>query len=91
MGGMAAQIPIKSDPEANEAAMNKVRSDKLREVKEGHDGTWVAHPGLVPIAKEVFDAHMGTPNQINGKKTLTRDISVGDLITSPVGVCTEKC
>jgi malate synthase len=90
MGGMAAQIPIKSDLEANEAAMNKVRSDKLREVKEGHDGTWVAHPGLVPIAKEVFDAHMGTPNQINGKKTLTREVSVGDLITSPVGVCTEK-
>ena len=90
MGGMAAQIPIKNDPEANEAAMNKVRADKLREVLEGHDGTWVAHPGLVPIAREVFDAHMDKPNQISRKKTLTRHISVGDLITSPVGVCTEN-
>jgi malate synthase len=90
MGGMAAQIPIKNDPAANEAAMNKVRADKLREVLEGHDGTWVAHPGLVPIAKEVFDAHMDKPNQINRKKTLTRHVSVGDLIMSPIGICTEK-
>ncbi len=58
MGGMAAQIPIKNDPAANEAALEKVRQDKLREVKAGHDGTWVAHPGLVPIAKEIFDEHM---------------------------------
>jgi hypothetical protein len=58
MGGMAAQIPIKDDPAANEAAIAKVRADKLREVTDGHDGTWVAHPGLVPIAKEIFDAHM---------------------------------
>ena len=58
MGGMAAQIPIKDDPAANEAALAKVRADKLREVKDGHDGTWVAHPGLVPIAREIFDAHM---------------------------------
>ena len=58
MGGMAAQIPIKDDPAANEAALEKVRADKLREVKAGHDGTWVAHPGLVPIAREIFDAHM---------------------------------
>ena len=56
MGGMAAQIPIKDDPEANETAMDKVRADKLREVREGHDGTWVAHPALVPVAKQVFDA-----------------------------------
>ena len=63
MGGMAAQIPIKNDPAANEAALEKVRQDKLREVKAGHDGTWVAHPGLVPIAKEVFDKYMPT-NQI---------------------------
>ena len=68
MGGMAAQIPIKNDPAANEAALEKVRDDKLREVKAGHDGTWVAHPGLVPIAKEIFDEHMTTPNQINGKR-----------------------
>src|ERR1035441_7152627 len=58
MGGMAAQIPIKSDPVANEQALEKVRQDKLREVRAGHDGTWVAHPGLVPIAKEIFDRHM---------------------------------
>src|SRR5271165_6889 len=64
MGGMAAQIPIKNDPAANDAAMAKVRADKLREVKAGHDGTWVAHPGLVPIAKEIFDEYMKTPNQI---------------------------
>ena len=58
MGGMAAQIPIKNDPAANEKALDKVRQDKLREVQAGHDGTWVAHPGLVPVAKEIFDAHM---------------------------------
>ena len=57
MGGMAAQIPIKNDPAANEAALAKVRADKEREATDGHDGTWVAHPGLVPIAKEVFDQH----------------------------------
>jgi malate synthase len=63
MGGMAAQIPIKNDPAANEAAIEKVRADKLREVTDGCDGTWVAHPGLVPVAKAVFDQHMPTPNQ----------------------------
>ena len=63
MGGMAAQIPIKHDPVANEAALEKVRQDKLREVTDGCDGTWVAHPGLVPVAKAVFDKHMPTPNQ----------------------------
>ena len=65
MGGMAALIPIKNDPAANEVAMNKVRSDKLREVLAGHDGTWVAHPGLIPIAREVFDEHMKGPNQVS--------------------------
>ena len=65
MGGMAAQVPIKNDPVANEEALEKVRLDKLREVKAGHDGTWVAHPGLVPIAKKVFDEGMPTPNQIS--------------------------
>ena len=90
MGGMAAQIPIKNNPSANESAMNKVRADKLREVQDGHDGTWVAHPGLVPLAKEVFDAHMKDANQINRKKTLSRYISGEDLITAPAGVCTEK-
>src|SRR5262249_43197830 len=68
MGGMAAQIPIKNDPAANDAAMEKVRADKLREVTEGHDGTWVAHPGLVPIAKQVFDQHMKEANQIARKR-----------------------
>ncbi len=68
MGGMAAQIPIKSDPAANDAALEKVRADKLREVKAGHDGTWVAHPGLVPIAKEIFDAHMPGPNQLGVRR-----------------------
>ncbi|MEX2262626.1 MAG: malate synthase A [Bryobacteraceae bacterium] len=84
MGGMAAQIPIKSDPEANEKAIEKVRQDKLREVVAGHDGTWVAHPGLVPIAKDIFDAHMSTPNQIH----VTRDdvrVSAADLVAVPRG------
>ncbi len=63
MGGMAAQIPIKNDPQANEAALEKVRQDKLREVTDGCDGTWVAHPALVAVAKEVFDKHMPQPNQ----------------------------
>src|SRR5579872_96309 len=64
MGGMAAQIPIKDDPAANEAAMEKVRADKRREAGDGHDGTWVAHPGLVAIAKQEFDAVMKEANQI---------------------------
>ena len=68
MGGMAAQIPIKNDPAANEAALSKVRADKEREATDGCDGTWVAHPGLVPIAKAVFDQHMPTPNQIHRKR-----------------------
>src|SRR5262245_15701687 len=63
MGGMAAQIPIKNDPAANDAALEKVRADKLREVTDGCDGTWVAHPGLVEVAKEIFDKHMPGPNQ----------------------------
>lgn len=65
MGGMAAQIPIKGDPARNDEALAKVRADKLREVKAGHDGTWVAHPALVAIAREVFDEHMKAPNQID--------------------------
>ncbi len=68
MGGMAAQIPIKNDPAANEAALDKVRQDKLREVTDGCDGTWVAHPGLVPIAREVFDKHMPKPNQYDKQR-----------------------
>ncbi len=65
MGGMAAQIPIKDDEAANEAALAKVREDKVREATDGCDGTWVAHPGLVEIAKAVFDKHMPTPNQVS--------------------------
>jgi malate synthase len=68
MGGMAAQIPIKNDPAANDAAMAKVRADKEREATDGCDGTWVAHPGLVPIAKEVFDKHMPGPNQYSRQR-----------------------
>ncbi|KAI4111832.1 MAG: hypothetical protein LQ339_000291 [Xanthoria mediterranea] len=64
MGGMAAQIPIKDDKEANDAAMANVYADKLREVRAGHDGTWVAHPALASIASEVFNKHMPTPNQM---------------------------
>lgn len=65
IGGMAAQIPVKNDSTANDAALEKVRQDKLREVTDGHDGTWVAHPGLVPIAKAIFDEYMPQPNQIS--------------------------
>jgi malate synthase len=89
MGGMAAQIPIKNDAAANEAAIAKVRADKLREVRAGHDGTWVAHPGLVPVAKAVFDEHMKTANQIHVPR---EDVSVGptELLRVPRGEITEK-
>jgi malate synthase len=89
MGGMAAQIPIRQDPEANERALEKVRQDKLREVKAGHDGTWVAHPGLVPIAKEIFDAGMKTPNQIDRKRDEVK-VSAKDLLAVPDGDITEQ-
>lgn len=89
MGGMAAQIPIKSDPVANETALDKVRKDKLREVKAGHDGTWVAHPGLVPIAKEIFDQYMPEPNQIN-KSRENRPVAAKDLLEVPTGTITEQ-
>jgi malate synthase len=88
MGGMAAQIPIKNDPAANEAAIAKVRQDKLREVKAGHDGTWVAHPGLVPIAKEIFDAHMKGPNQIGVRRDDVR-VTAQDLLAVTRGEITE--
>jgi len=88
MGGMAAQIPIKNDPEANEKALDKVRQDKLREVKAGHDGTWVAHPGLVPIAKAIFDEYMKTPNQIHVKREEV-SVSAADLLAVPSGEITE--
>ena len=69
MGGMAAQIPIKGDDAANDTAMAKVRADKLREVQAGHDGTWVAHPALVPVAQQIFDQYMPTPNQLDVLRT----------------------
>ena len=88
MGGMAAQIPIKNDPAANQAALDKVRQDKLREVKAGHDGTWVAHPGLVSVAKEIFDEHMRTPNQIAVKRDDVR-VTQTDLLARHEGQITE--
>jgi malate synthase len=88
MGGMAAQIPIKNDPVANDQAIGKVRADKEREASDGHDGTWVAHPGLVPIAREVFDRVMPTPNQVSRARD---DVSVkgSDLLAIPKGDITE--
>ncbi|MBS1552465.1 MAG: malate synthase A [Bacteroidetes bacterium] len=89
MGGMAAQIPIKNDEKANEEALKKVREDKEREAGDGHDGTWVAHPGLIQIAKEVFDKLMPAENQINiGREKV--DISSEDLLTIPEGTITEN-
>ncbi|MDQ0351362.1 malate synthase [Alkalibacillus filiformis] len=84
IGGMAAQIPVKGNDAKNEAAFNKVQADKLREVKDGHDGTWVAHPAMVPLAKEVFDQHMETPNQIHVKREDV-DVSREDLLEFPKG------
>ena len=88
MGGMAAQIPIKDDPAANEVALERVRADKLREVKAGHDGTWVAHPALVPLAKAVFDAHMPAPNQIDVARDYV-DVTRAELLAAPDGTRTE--
>ena len=89
MGGMAAQIPIRDDPAANEAAMARVRADKLREARAGHDGTWIAHPGLAGIAREAFDAVMPGPNQLS---VLRSEVSVTakDLLTVPEGAITEE-
>jgi malate synthase len=88
MGGMAAQIPIRSDPVASEQALAKVRADKLREVRDGHDGTWVAHPGLVPVAREVFDAHMPGPNQLGRTREDVR-VTAAELLEVPAGTRTE--
>jgi malate synthase len=88
MGGMAAQIPIKDDPAANEAALAKVRADKEREAGDGHDGTWVAHPGLVPVAAEVFDRLMPGPNQIS-KRLPDLTVAADDLLAVPEGTITE--
>ncbi len=84
MGGMSAFIPVKSDPEVNEKAMAQVRADKEREATDGHDGTWVAHPGLVGVAKEPFDRLMPQPNQID-KKHPEYQASAADLLKCPPG------
>merc|ERR1712093_593001 len=89
MGGMAAQIPIKDDPQANEKAMDSVRQDKLREVLAGHDGTWVAHPALASIAAEVFNKYMPTPNQLY-KRREEVNVTANDLLNMNVpGTITE--
>ncbi|KAF0706944.1 hypothetical protein DYB37_002525 [Aphanomyces astaci] len=89
MGGMAAQIPVKNDPALNDKFMKAVYEDKLREVVAGHDGTWVAHPGLVKIAMDVFDANMTTPNQIH-KALKNSKVEAKDLIEVPVGSISMK-
>jgi len=90
MGGMAAQIPIKDDPKANDEALARVRADKQREVTDGHDGTWVAHPGLIPLARAAFDAVMTTPNQIH-KQRADVQVTAADLLAfAPQKPITEK-
>ncbi len=88
IGGMAAQIPIKNDAAANEAALERVRQDKLREVSIGHDGTWVAHPGLVPIAMAIFNEKMPTPNQID-RQRVDFNCAAADLLAAPKDAITE--
>lgn len=88
MGGMAAQIPIKNNQEANEIAFGKVAADKLREAKDGHDGTWVAHPGLVKTAMDIFNEYMPNANQIDNKR-LDVNITEEDLLAVPKGTITE--
>ncbi len=89
IGGMAAQIPRKDDPKANEAALGSVRQDKIREAKDGHDGTWVAHPGLVGIAMEEFDRYMPAPNQ-KDKLLDSLQVTAKDLLKLPKGTITEQ-
>ena len=89
MGGMAAQIPVKNNEEANALAYAKVKNDKEQEVKNGHDGTWVAHPGLVGVAMEVFNTHMPKANQID-KKLEDIVITESDLVELPKGTITEQ-
>ncbi|WP_342510038.1 malate synthase A [Sporosarcina sp. FSL K6-2383] len=89
IGGMAAQIPIKNDTQANEEAFAKVSEDKRREATDGHDGTWVAHPGLVAVALEQFNEHMPTPNQIDRKRQDVQ-VTAEDLVEVPFGTITEQ-
>ncbi|OZI10992.1 malate synthase A [Bacillaceae bacterium SAS-127] len=90
IGGMAAQIPVKGDEQKNEEAYAKVRADKEREAKNGHDGTWIAHPGLVPVALEAFNAEMKESNQIESKKREDVQVSAEDLLAVPAGDITEQ-
>jgi len=87
MGGMAAYIPVKDDATANEIALERVREDKRREVQAGHDGAWVAHPGLVPVVREVFDAAMAGPHQLHVMRDDVR-VTAGDLLAVPDGPAT---
>jgi len=89
MGGMAAQIPNRGDPAANEAALTAVRADKEREARDGHDGTWVAHPDLVPVAKDVFDRMMPADNQMD-RAGVQENITVADLLKAHAGEQTEE-
>ncbi len=89
MGGMSAYIPVRSDPVANEEAMRQVRADKEREARDGHDGTWVAHPGLVPVALAVFNEVMPSPNQIDRARDDVQ-VTAAELIAVPEGPITEK-
>ncbi len=89
IGGMAAQIPIKNDAVANEAAVEKVRADKIREAGDGHNGTWVAHPGLVAVARDAFDARMPEANQITRRRDDVQ-VTAKDLLTVPAGDITEQ-
>ena len=89
IGGMAAQIPLRNDPEASERALEKVRADKRREVDDGHDGTWVAHPDLVPVAREVFESRMKGPNQLERARDDVR-AEASDLLQPPRGTRTEE-
>jgi malate synthase len=88
MGGMAAQIPIKNNPAANDEALAKVLADKEREATDGHDGTWVAHPGLVPVALKAFDKHMPGPNQI-ARQREDVNVTAADLLAAPSGTVTD--
>jgi len=89
MGGMAAQIPIKNDTAANDVALAKVRADKEREAGDGHDGTWVAHPALVPIAMEIFDGHLKGPNQLDKKRDDVK-VTAKELLAVPAGSISLK-
>ncbi|HEU5438433.1 MAG TPA: malate synthase A [Ktedonobacterales bacterium] len=88
VGGMSAFIPVRGDATLNERAFAEVRADKEREATDGHDGTWVAHPGLVPVALEVFDRLMPAPNQIDRKRPDV-DVGAADLLVIPNGTVTE--